>query len=67
MKSLLLIVAGTLSALVSVFFFHYTARLVYVNLTAADAAAHRSGGMLIGAVAFAVAVHFGQNRYEERL
>ncbi len=55
MKKLLLIITGTLSALASVFFFYYTARLVYVNLTAADAAAHRSGGMLIGAVAFPLA------------
>lgn len=37
------------------FFAWYTVRLVYVNLTMEDAAAHRSGGMLIGAVAFPVA------------
>jgi hypothetical protein len=37
------------------FFAYYTVRLIYVNLTMDDAAAHRSGGMLIGAIAFPVA------------
>ncbi|MBS1798023.1 MAG: hypothetical protein JSS81_29655 [Acidobacteria bacterium] len=37
------------------FFFYYTARLLYLNLTMPDAAAHWSGGMLIGAIAFPVA------------
>jgi hypothetical protein len=36
----------------AVFFAWYTARLVYVNLTAPDASAHRQSGMYIGAVAF---------------
>ncbi|MFL6373552.1 MAG: hypothetical protein ACJ73D_02685 [Pyrinomonadaceae bacterium] len=39
----------------SIFFTYYTIRLIYVNLSMDDAAAHRTGGMLIGAVAFPVA------------
>jgi hypothetical protein len=37
------------------FFSYYTARLLYVNLVMDDAAAHRTGGMLIGVIAFPVA------------
>jgi hypothetical protein len=39
------------------FFAWYTARLVYLNLTmpAEEIAAHRTGGMLIGAIAFPLA------------
>ena len=33
----------------------YTVRLIYLNLTMEDAAAHRSFGMLIGAIAFPLA------------
>ena len=42
------------------FFAWYTVRLIYVNLTmsAEDAAAHRTGGMLIGAIAFPLATIF---------
>jgi hypothetical protein len=55
-------IGGTAFALPSLFFTYYTVRLIYVNLTAsaADAAAHRTGGMLIGAIAFPLAaVIFG--------
>ena len=38
-----------------IFFTYYTIRLIYINLAAPDAAQHRSGGMLIGAVAFPLA------------
>jgi hypothetical protein len=50
-------ICGAAFAMPSLFFTYYTVRLVYVNLTssAADAAAHRTGGMLIGAIAFPVA------------
>jgi amino acid permease len=39
------------------FFAYYSIRLLYVNLTmsAEDAATHRTGGMLIGAIAFPLA------------
>ena len=41
----------------TIFFSYYTIRLIYVNLTmsAEDAATHRAGGMLIGAIAFPLA------------
>ena len=39
----------------SLFFAYYTVRLIYMNLTMEDAAAHRTGGMLIGAIAFPLA------------
>lgn len=54
-KFILLIAAGIFLALASVFFCYYTVRLLYLNLTMADAAAHRSGGMYIGAVVFPIA------------
>jgi len=38
-----------------IFFTYYTVRLIYINLVIEDAAAHRSGGMLIGAIAFPLA------------
>ena len=55
-KSIFLII-GTLFAAACLFFIYYTVRLVYVNMTmsADDAAIHRTGGMLIGAIAFPVA------------
>ena len=39
------------------FFVFYTVLLIYKNVTATaeDAAAHRSGGMLVGAIAFPLA------------
>jgi hypothetical protein len=52
------LVAGIIFAAPCLFFIYYAARLAYINLTmsSADAAAHRTGGMLIGAVAFPLAV-----------
>jgi len=39
------------------FFAYYTVRLIYLNVTmsAEEIAAHRTGGMLIGAIAFPLA------------
>lgn len=54
-KRILFYFIGTASALASLFFFYYTARLIYINLTVAESAARRSGGMLIGAIAFPLA------------
>jgi hypothetical protein len=51
-------IAGALAAIPCVFFLFYTFRLIYVNVTMPDAAAHRSGGMLIGAIAFPLAALF---------
>ena len=48
-------ICGFMFAVPSVFFAYYTVRLIYINLTIADAAAHRSVGMLIGAIAFPLA------------
>lgn len=42
-------------ALASLFFVYYTTRLLWLNLTMPDAAAHRSTGMYIGMVVFPVA------------
>ena len=44
-------------ALPSLFFIYYTVLLIYKNVSASaeDAAAHRTGGMLIGAIAFPLA------------
>lgn len=53
--SVALALLGIVSALASVFFAYYTARLIYINLTMTDIAAHRSGGMYIGATAFPLA------------
>lgn len=39
----------------SLFFAYYTVRLIYLNLTMANAAAHRTGGMVIDAIAFPLA------------
>ena len=48
---------GVVSLLPCVFFGWYSVRLLYVNLTMSsdEAAAHRTGGMLIGAIAFPLA------------
>ena len=50
-------VCGVAFAVPCLFFAWYTVRLIYVNLamTAEEADAHRTGGMLIGAVAFPLA------------
>jgi hypothetical protein len=50
-----LILTCAVFAAAAAFFAYYTARLLYVNLTATDAAAHRQTGMYIGAVAFPAA------------
>ena len=52
---ILFIVCGIAFAFPSLFFAYYTIRLIYLNLTMENAAAYRSGGMLIGAVAFPAA------------
>ena len=46
---------GVAFAAPTIFFAYYTVRLIYLNLTMEDAAAHRTGGMLIGAIAFPLA------------
>ena len=49
-------IIGTLFAAACLFFIYYTVRLIYVNLAMSpDVAVHRTGGMLIGAIAFPVA------------
>jgi hypothetical protein len=54
-ERVLFIFFGFAVAVPALFFAYYTVRLLYINLAFEDAAAHRSGGMLIGAVAFPVA------------
>ena len=54
-NKILFIVCGVTFAVPSLFFTYYTVRLIYINLTMEDAAAHRTGGMLIGAIAFPLA------------
>lgn len=54
----LFIFCGVAFAAPCLFFLYYTARLLYLNLTMEDAAAHRTGGMLIGAIAFPLAAIF---------
>lgn len=51
------LVFGLLFAAPCLFFAYYTVRLIYINLamSADEAAAHRTGGMLIGAIAFPLA------------
>lgn len=54
----ILLLAGIVFLAPCLFFTYYTVRLIYINLTmsAGDAAVHRTGGMLIGAIAFPLAV-----------
>ena len=40
----------------ALFFAWYTLRLIYINLTVPEARSHWSGGMLVGAIAFPLAV-----------
>lgn len=56
-KKLIYLLAGITFALPSLFFTYYTLLLIYKNVsaTAEDAAAHRTGGMLIGAIVFPLA------------
>jgi hypothetical protein len=49
-------VLGVAFAALGVFFAYYAVRLLYINLAVQGVAAHRQGGMYIGAVAFPVAV-----------
>ena len=55
LKTVALSLIGFLFGLLSIFFFYYTVRLIYVNLTSPAAAQHRQTGMYIGAIAFPVA------------
>lgn len=57
-KNIIYLLTGLIFIPPCLFFTYYTVRLVYLNLTMADAAAHRTGGMLIGAVAFPLAAIF---------
>ncbi len=52
---LLTLFCGLAFSLPSLFFAYYTVRLIYLNLTMENAAAYRSTGMLIGAIAFPLA------------
>lgn len=56
-KNLLFGVAAVGFAAPCLFFLYYTVRLIYVNFAASaeNAAAHRTSGMLIGAIAFPIA------------
>ncbi|MEO6656198.1 MAG: hypothetical protein ABIO36_08970 [Pyrinomonadaceae bacterium] len=54
-NKILFALGGIAFAVPSLFFASYTLRLIYLNLTMEDAAAHRTGGMLIGAIAFPLA------------
>lgn len=56
-KKSLFTLCGITFAIPSLFFAYYTLLLIYkyASASADDAAAHRSGGMLIGAVAFPLA------------
>ena len=57
MKKPTFFIVGLVSATPGLFFIYYTVRLIYVNLTMTgeEAATHRTGGMLIGAIAFPLA------------
>ena len=57
-NKILFIVCGVTFVVPSLFFAYYTVRLIYLNLTMENAAAYRSGGMLIGAIAFPLATIF---------
>jgi len=56
MRATLLYLCATATALAAAFFLWYTVRLVYINVAWQGVAARRGGGMLIGAVAFPLAV-----------
>ena len=57
MTKTIFLIIGLLFAAPCLFFTYYTVRLIYVNLTmtADETATHRTGGMLIGAIAFPLA------------
>lgn len=54
-NKILFAVCGVAFAVPSLFFAYYTVRLIHLNLTMENAAAYRTGGMLIGAIAFPLA------------
>lgn len=54
-NKVLFLVCGLMFGVPCLFFAWYTIRLIYINLTLEDAAAHRTGGMLIGAIVFPTA------------
>ncbi len=53
-KHVVLAILGSAATLVCLFFAYYTVRLAYVNLFVDDAAIHRTGGMLFGAMVFPI-------------
>jgi hypothetical protein len=57
-KHIIYLLTGFIFIPPCLFFTYYTARLLFVNLTVEDAAAHRTNGMLIGAIAFPLAAVF---------
>ena len=59
-KKIFFIVCGVAFAFPSMFFIFYTVLLIYKNVSASpeEAAAHRTSGMLIGAIAFPLAAIF---------
>ncbi|HQX55751.1 MAG TPA: hypothetical protein PLP07_07475 [Pyrinomonadaceae bacterium] len=54
-NSVLFAICGLAFVPPCLFFTWYTVRLIWLNLTREDAAAYRSFGMLIGAIAFPLA------------
>ena len=57
-------ICGVAFSIPCLFFGYYSLRLLYLNLTATDAMAHWSGGMLIGAIVFPLAtLIFGSISY----
>ncbi len=54
-NKVLFAVCGVAFVVPSIFFAWYTVRLIWLNLTMENAAAYRSTGMLIGAIAFPLA------------
>lgn len=54
-EKVLYAICGVAFSIPCAFFAIYTLRLIYLNLTMDDAAAHRTGGMLIGAIVFPLA------------
>lgn len=55
LKRTVFLLGGVLFLAPCLFFTYYTVRLIYLNLTMEDTAAHRTGGMLIGAITFPLA------------
>ena len=57
-RRVLLLSCAAVTTLFSAFFCYYTVRLAWMNLFVSGVAAHRSAGMLIGAIAFPTATLF---------